>query len=283
MASDEIKRDIAASLQAAKSGLKTAEIERRADVIFEDLLLLVGCAQSKCKITYENAIALRGHGNAQSGLWLDEVYAHAVYPLGFPDLTLLIVNKATGQPSAGAFDARRTILSSIALDDVPAEQKRCFWFDGYEAVVGVLEPIPQGNRYGTFPMGPPAVEREIARVVDNMMNRINGAGVVQTSIGKEYINSLSRTELSALIKHLWDKQGGRCALTGTPFELRTDAEGGASHDRVSPDRIDNSLGYADNNLQLVTQFANRARGTMPVNEARSRLVQYGDVRKQQCN
>ena len=51
-------------------------------------------------------------------------------------------------------------------------------------------------------------------------------------------------------------------------------DGGIPDDRMSLDRIDNSVGYAEGNIQLVTQFANRARGTLSVDEARMRLTQY---------
>ena len=38
---------------------------------------------------------------------------------------------------------------------------------------------------------------------------------------------------------------------------------------MSLDRIDNSRGYYDANVQLVTQIANRARGKMSPQEARA--------------
>jgi hypothetical protein len=45
-------------------------------------------------------------------------------------------------------------------------------------------------------------------------------------------------------------------------------------DSLSLDRIDNLLGYTETNIQLVSQFANRARGVLSVEEARKRLVQF---------
>jgi hypothetical protein len=57
------------------------------------------------------------------------------------------------------------------------------------------------------------------------------------------------------------------------FELRSNEDGGVQDDRVSLDRIDNLRGYASDNVQLVTQFANRARGTLSCDEARRRLRQ----------
>ena len=188
---------------------------------------------------------------------------------------MLVVNRATKQPSPDAFEARRTILSGIHMVDVPTEQRRCFWHQTYEDVLGELEPIPIAFQLVRIITPQPSTEREIARAVGNAINRVALAGVEKVSYGKEYPQSLPRAELAVLVRTLWTLQNGRCALTGQPFELRTDEEGGQLEDRVSLDRIDNLIGYAANNVQLVTQFANRARGTLSVDEARQRLVQIG--------
>ncbi|MEP3465369.1 MAG: hypothetical protein ABJN65_05025, partial [Parasphingorhabdus sp.] len=215
-----------------------------------------------------------GHGNPQNGQWLDEVYANAIVPFGFPDLTMLVVNKATKQPSPEAFNARRSILSNININDVPAEQKRCFWYPCYGTILGEIVPIPNGYQLVRVLTPQPAREREISRAVGNAINRVSLEGVEQAKLGREYPQSLSRPELVALASHLWTIQNGRCALTNRPFELRTNEDGGQQDDRVSLDRIDNSIGYAEGNVQLVSQFANRARGTLTILEARKRLVQF---------
>lgn len=93
-------------------------------------------------------------------------------------------------------------------------------------------------------------------------------------VGKEYVASGNYSELCLLTSQLLKKQKGRCALTGQPFEERSAEEGGIQDDRISLDRIDNSRGYYDGNVQLVTQFANRARGQMSIEEARRRLIQF---------
>lgn len=269
---------VASALSDAQPELEKAEIERRASVIFNDVILLARCAKSKCLITYADAIRLRGHGNPQNGQWLDDVFAYAILPFNFPDLTMLVVNKATQQPSPNAFNARRSILSKILIEDVPLEQKRCIWFQGYEAVLGELSPIPSEWQQGKFLTPEPEKEREIARAVGNAINRISSKGKERTAVGKEYPYSLSRAELTSHVSRLWAKQDGRCALTSYPFELRPVEQGGNQEDRVSLDRIENSIGYAKCNIQLVTQFANRARGTMTIEEAKKRLVQYDRTR-----
>jgi hypothetical protein len=267
---------IRSELSRNRPDLSPTDLEKRAEIILRDVELLARCAISNCLITYADAIELRGHGNPQNGQWLDEAYANAIAPFGFPDLTMLVVNRATKQPSPDAFEARRTILSGIHVDDIPAEQKRCFWHQTYEDVLGELEPVPNALQLVRILTPQSPTEREIARAVGNAINRVALAGVEQVSYGKEYPQSLPRPELAALVRALWALQNGRCALTGQPFELRTDEEGGQQEDRISLDRIDNSIGYAADNVQLVTQFANRARGTLSVDEARHRLVQIGE-------
>jgi hypothetical protein len=61
----------------------------------DDLYILARCAIRKCRVTYTDAITLRGYGNRQNGKWLDDVYGFAISPLGFTDLTMLVVNAAT--------------------------------------------------------------------------------------------------------------------------------------------------------------------------------------------
>ncbi len=248
--------------------------EALAERVLEDLYILARCAISKCRVTYTDAITLRGYGIRQNGRWLDDVYSFAISPLGFPDLTMLVVNAATGKPSEDAFEARRSKLSEIQISDVPREQNRCIWFDAYEAVLGPLEPIPEEFHYARSPMPEPPLEAEIRRAVLNAIQRVNGVGKMTVKVGKEYVGSGNYSELCLLTSQLLDKQERRCALTGQPFETRSAEEGGVQDDRMSLDRIDNALGYYDGNVQLVTQFANRARGQMSIQEARRRLIQY---------
>lgn len=142
--------------------------------------------------------------------------------------------------------------------------------------MGELDPIPHEYQLVRILTPQPDRERENARAVSNAINRVSLEGVEQTKLGKEYAQSLSRPELTALVSHLWEVQNGRCVLTGQLFDLRTNEDSGQQADRVSLDRIDNSIGYAEGNVQLVTQFANRARGTLSIEGARRRLVQFNN-------
>lgn len=258
----------------ANPGITRKELERRVQIIREDIVLVARCAKAKRLISYSDITALRGRGSPRDGRWLDDVYYYAVAPLGFPDLTLLVVKKATLRPSEAIFEAGYTKLSKIPKNEVPVEQQRCAWFMGYEKFLGPLVSISPEYLLGEPFSPPPAKEREIDRAVANAICRVTKFGVRQTSIGKEYPNSASRPELVPLVHKLWEQQNGRCALTGQAFERRSDEDGGVQDDRMSLDRIDNTKGYSDGNVQLVTQFANRARGTLHVDEARRRLVQF---------
>lgn len=179
--------------------------EALAERVLEDLYILARCAISKCRVTYTDAITLRGYGNRQNGRWLDDVYGFAISPLGFPDLTMLVVNAATGQPSEDAFEASRSKLSEIQISEVPREQNRCIWFDAYEAVLGPLEPVPKKYHYARSVMPEPPLEAEIRWAVSNAIQRVNGVGKMTVKVGKEYVGSGNYSELCLLTSQLLKK------------------------------------------------------------------------------
>lgn len=267
----EARRQIRAELKNQHPSLNIEDLEQRTSEIFADAKLLARCAASKCRVTYTSAIQIRGHGNAQSGHWLDEVYENALSPLKLPDLTLLVVSKETGKPSVGAFHDGRLKLSGIAAADVKEEQRRAAAFKGYAQLFGILEPIPSEFQHSKV-ITSELMEQEqgVERAVKNALNRIGAAGTEVTRIAKDYPESLSPGKLKALARRLMTEQKGRCALTGTPFDESSEV------DRVSLDRLNNERGYAEGNVHLTTVFANRARGTLTVDEARARLIQWQD-------
>lgn len=57
---------------------------------------------------------------------------------------------------------------------------------------------------------------------------------------------------------LWDLSGGRCAISGRPFELKYSDDGGPHPDGPSLDRVDSSKGYIIGNVRLVTYHVNTA-------------------------
>lgn len=55
-------------------------------------------------------------------------------------------------------------------------------------------------------------------------------------------------------------KAGRCAMTGIPFDMRQKPQGGLDFPfRASLDRIDNTRGYLDDNVQVVTKIFNTAK------------------------
>lgn len=61
----------------------------------------------------------------------------------------------------------------------------------------------------------------------------------------------------SLIRHLWDQQNGRCALSGRPMtwgRIESDIQGDS--DNLSIDRIDSRRGYVSDNVHLVTARVN---------------------------
>lgn len=64
------------------------------------------------------------------------------------------------------------------------------------------------------------------------------------------------------ISTMYDEQQGRCALSDIPINWSTT---GWTH-TASIDRIDNSLGYMEHNVQLVHKKVNMLRGSLSVSE-----------------
>jgi hypothetical protein len=63
------------------------------------------------------------------------------------------------------------------------------------------------------------------------------------------------------LKELWNKQKGLCAITELEME-HTSGIGVINRMKFSVDRIDNSKGYHKDNVWLVCEFVNRAKGDM---------------------
>ena len=71
------------------------------------------------------------------------------------------------------------------------------------------------------------------------------------------------------LQELWNKQDGKCALTGFPMTLIW-GTGVKNIYNLSIDRIDSSKGYTRDNIQLVCSAANMMKGYMEYNE----LIQF---------
>jgi len=66
------------------------------------------------------------------------------------------------------------------------------------------------------------------------------------------------------LEDLWNKQNGKCALTG--WDLTMILGSGVVNTNCSLDRIDSSIGYECDNVQLVCRIANISKSNMSMNE-----------------
>ena len=72
---------------------------------------------------------------------------------------------------------------------------------------------------------------------------------------------------------IYQAQGGVCVETGVPFDWD-------SKDLMpSPDRIDNEVGYVDDNIRFVTWRVNRMRGGLSVDDFHATCMQMAHHNK----
>ena len=117
---------------------------------------------------------------------------------------------------------------------------------------GTLERAPGGREEGRVVSGREFSVIEMRYSVENTVRNSNGQMVERRIKNKEL--RMNAAELERLIAELLDLQGGRCALTGIPFDF-----GGSVADSnllPSVDRIDSDGHYETGNLQIVCRFIN---------------------------
>lgn len=76
-----------------------------------------------------------------------------------------------------------------------------------------------------------------------------------------------RKDIDIDINHLlnvWEKQEGKCALTG--WDMTMILGQGIIQTNCSIDRIDSSVGYTEDNIQLVCRIVNISKSNMPLND-----------------
>lgn len=76
-------------------------------------------------------------------------------------------------------------------------------------------------------------------------------------------NSYNELDLEFLF-YLWNKQSGKCALTGLPMTYKFYE--GRVNTNLSIDRIDSSRGYTKDNVQLVCMVANQMKNDLSQDE-----------------
>lgn len=82
-------------------------------------------------------------------------------------------------------------------------------------------------------------------------------GARASAKAKNYVFDLHRDDVIAV----WEKQHGLCAYTGWPMSTHT-----KNSRLVSVDRIDSSIGYVKENIQLTCWSVNRAKSFMDEKE-----------------
>jgi hypothetical protein len=79
---------------------------------------------------------------------------------------------------------------------------------------------------------------------------------------RTYANGRSECTLSDdFLLSLWEKQEGKCALSGIDMVLETNNLFVVSLDQINPGK-----GYAEGNVQLLTWAVNRAKGEIPLDQ-----------------
>lgn len=91
-----------------------------------------------------------------------------------------------------------------------------------------------------------------------------------------------KKELVKFLKTLFEKQNGKCAITGIDLELETGTDK-PNPNRCSLDRIDSSRGYNHRNVWLVCGWVNIMKHTMDMDEFRAKVAILHSVFDSQSN
>ena len=102
--------------------------------------------------------------------------------------------------------------------------------------------------------------------------RVYLADVLKTSKQSAKKRNIDCHELDVdFLVELYNKQNGKCAISGIP--MTHIAGQGIIPTNISMDRIDNSVGYKKDNVQLTCRFINHAKMNMSMEEFKKLLRQ----------
>lgn len=87
--------------------------------------------------------------------------------------------------------------------------------------------------------------------------KYNCIAVVANSKRRKWLSGLQFTIKANDLIDLWNKQNGKCALTG--FPMTYSVRKGYQLFNASVDRIDNAVGYEPQNIRLTCRFANQMK------------------------
>jgi len=89
---------------------------------------------------------------------------------------------------------------------------------------------------------------------------------------QQRINNLNKHIITITLDqtlNLWDKQGGRCAISDMPMTYEFN-----NPRTISLDRVDSNAGYTPINTQLVCKWVNLAKNNLPDDEIRAILREF---------
>jgi hypothetical protein len=89
-------------------------------------------------------------------------------------------------------------------------------------------------------------------------------------ISNAWIDIESREQLVSFLKELYDKQTGKCAITGVPLELEIGTTK-PNPNKCSLDRIDSNRGYYKSNVWFVAWWVNAMKSDMNMNTFQDRI------------
>lgn len=147
-------------------------------------------------------------------------------------------------------------LTEIRVNDLLAHQKilqvlRYHWLNREEHYKDQVNNDP--NRYW-----------EVSARVLLRSKKERGIHISKTWEGEDNVE-----ELTSFLKKLYNKQNGKCAITGIPLELQFGV-GRPLPNKCSLDRIDSSRGYNHRNVWMVCWWVNQMKMDMTMAEFKER-------------
>lgn len=94
----------------------------------------------------------------------------------------------------------------------------------------------------------------------------NSKGREDKAIYKEWEGKEGLTILVQYLKDLYQKQGGKCAITGEPMVLTVDMNRRVAKEKCSVDRKYSTKGYVPGNIWLVSYWVNVMKSDMTIKE-----------------
>ncbi len=110
------------------------------------------------------------------------------------------------------------------------------------------------------------LKRVNGSVTNNLSRALRNLWIGHKTVNRRLTKRRQEMRQVSCITHeflelLWEKQGGRCAVTQVPM-THIQGEGYGVMTNVTIDRIDNSIGYVPDNVRLVCRAVNYMKASM---------------------